>query len=176
MAMSRNPLDTIPEAIRPFFTISEVDDAEFFAGTLFRRKFHAPPPDFPRHLVAFYRSDDGNLHPAGFSHMRPFGDVYLSGGSCSDGGTIRIMSEPHRAAIQAAGGVWYLILKYAFAKFADDCDAFFGHCGDARALEVALAAGFERTDHPPVIVHWHKPLHEVFRRALMAKVVALGPF
>ena len=78
--MPRNPLDTIPEPIRTFFTITEVDDAEFFAGALFRRKFHAPPPDFPRHLVAFYRSGDGGLHPAGFSHMRPFGDVYLEAG------------------------------------------------------------------------------------------------
>jgi hypothetical protein len=86
------------------------------------------------------------------------------------------MSDAHREAIYAAGGVWYLILKYAFAKFADDCDAFFGHCGDPRALVVAEAAGFVKTEHPPIIVNWHKPMHEVFRRALLAKVVALGPF
>ena len=71
--MPRNPLDTIPESLRPFFTITEVDDAEFFAGALFRRKFHASPPDFPRQLVACDRGDDGSPHPAGFSHMRPFG-------------------------------------------------------------------------------------------------------
>ena len=85
-------------------------------------------------------------------------------------------SAEHREAIYAAGGVWHLILKYAFAKFADDCDAFFGHCGDARALEVAQAAGFVKTDVAPIIVNWHKPMHEVFKRALLAKVVALGPF
>lgn len=174
--MSRDPIQTLPENLRPFLTITEIDDAEFVVGPLFRRKFAAPPPDFRRHLVALYRMADGSLRLAGFSHMRPFGDVYLSGGSCSDGDTIRAMSDAHREAIHAAGGVWYLILKYAFANFADDCDAFFGHCGDPRALEVALAAGFEKTAHPPIIVNWHKPMHENFRRALLAKVVALGPF
>jgi len=174
--MPRNPVATIPENLRPFFTITEIDDAEFLVGKLFRRKFHAPPPDFGRHLVALYRPDDGDPRLAGYSHMRPFGDVYLSGGSCSEGETIRTMADAHRDAIYAAGGVWYLILKYAFEKYADDCDAFFGHCGDRRALEVAQAAGFVKTDYPPVIVNWHKPLHEVFRRALTAKVVALGPF
>jgi len=174
--MPRNPLETIPEHLRPFLTITEIDDAEFLAGALFRRKFAEPPPDMGRHLVALYKAGDGSVRVAGFSHMRPFGDVYLSGGSCSDGETIRAMSAAHRDAIYAAGGVWYLIAKYAFEKFADDCDAFFGHCGDKRALEVTQAAGFVKTEHPPVIVHWHKPMHENFRRALLAKVVALGPF
>ena len=176
--MPSNPIETIPPEIRSFLTITEIDDAELAVGALFRRKFAAPPPDVGRHLVALYRDADGggSLRVAGYSHMRPFGDVYLSGGSCSDGDTIRRMSDAEREAIYAAGGVWYLILKYAFEKFADDCDAFFGHCGDARALEVAQAAGFVKTGHPPVIVNWHKPMHEVFRRALLAKVVALGPF
>ena len=174
--MPANPVETIPPNLRSFLTITEIDDAEFIVGALFHRKFAAPPPDFGRHLVAFYKDADGSLRLAGFSHMRPFGDVYLSGGSCSDGDTIRTMSDAHRTAIQAAGGVWYLILKYAFAKFADECDAFFGHCGDARALQVALAAGFVQTEFPPVIVNFHKPMHENFRRALTAKVVALGPF
>jgi len=174
--MPSNPIETIPQNLRSFLTITEIDDAEFIVGALFRRKFAAPPPDFGRHLVAFYRMPDDSLRLVGFSHMRPFGDVYLSGGSCTEGETIRLMSDAHREAIYAAGGVWYLILKYAFAKFADDCDAFFGHCGDPRALVVAQAAGFVKTEHPPIIVNWHKPMHEVFRRALLAKVVALGPF
>ncbi len=76
------------------------------------------------------------------------------------------MQAHEREAIYAAGGVWYTDLKYAFRKYADSCDAFFGHCGDKRALEVALAAGFIKTEYAPVIVNWHKPLPEVFRRAL----------
>ncbi|MBN8727927.1 MAG: hypothetical protein J0H15_09545 [Xanthomonadales bacterium] len=174
--MERDAIHTIPEHLRGFFTITEVDHAGFIAGALFQRKFAAPPPDERRHLAAFYRGADGALHLAGYSHMRPFGEVYLSGGSCSEGATIRLMQPAHREAIQAAGGVWFLVLKYAFERYADCCDAFFGHCGDRRALEVATAAGFEAAGPEHLIAHWHKPLHPVIRRALVAKVHALGPF
>ncbi|HEX3122068.1 MAG TPA: hypothetical protein VHQ21_02110, partial [Rhodanobacteraceae bacterium] len=67
---------------------------------------------------------------------------------------------------RAAGGIWFWILKYAFRKYADCCDAFFGHCGDKRALEVALAAGFIQSAHEHIIVNWHKPLQDNFKRAL----------
>lgn len=174
--MEHDAIHTIPGHIQPFLTITEIDDADFLIEALFRRKFAAPPPDVGRHLVALYRDAPGSLRLAGYSHMRPFGDVYLSGGSCSEGETIRGMAAEHRDAIQAVGGVWYLILKYAFARYADCCDAFFGHCGDRRALEVATAAGFVGAGHEHLIVNWHKPLHENIRRALVAKVHALGPF
>lgn len=174
--MEHTAIDTLPANIRHVLTISEIDDADFIVGALFRRKFNAPPPDVGRHLVALYRDGTGALRLAGYSHMRPFGEVYLSGGSCSEGETIRAMAPAHRDAIQAAGGIWYLILKYAFARYADCCDVFFGHCGDARALQVATAAGFVSAGHEHLIAHWHKPLHENIRRALVAKVHALGPF
>jgi hypothetical protein len=102
--------------------------------------------------------------------------VYLSGGSCTNGETARLMSPGERDALRSAGGLWFHLLKYAYRKYADCCDAFFGHCGDARALEVALAAGFVRTEHEHLIVHWHKSLHPNIRRALLAKVHALGAF
>jgi len=174
--MERPASHVVPAALRNVLAITEVDDAEFLAGALFRRKFGTPPPEVGRHLVALHRGADGGVRLAGYSHMRPFGEVYLSGGSCSDGETIRAMPEEQRVAIQSAGGVWYLILKYAFERFAGCCDAFFGHCGDARALQVAHAAGFVDAGHPHLIVHWHKPLHDTIRRALVAKVEALGPF
>jgi hypothetical protein len=176
MTNSRKP--SIPAALQDRLVITEVDahTSEFLVGDLFRRKFGAAPPDVAHHLVALYRDDERGLQIAGYSHMRPFGDIYLSGGSCSDGNVIRRMPQPERDALYGAGGTWFLILEYAFERYADRCDAFFGHCGDARALQVALAAGFELTEHQHLIVHWHKPLHEVVRRALVAKAHAIGPF
>jgi hypothetical protein len=171
-----DPAEILPSSLRDIVTITEVDRADFFITELFKRKFGHPPPDFPRHLVALYRDPSGAMHLIGYSHMMPFGDVYLSGGSCSDGETIRRMQAHERDALQAAGGIWFYLLKYAFRKYADCCDAFFGHCGDKRAREVAFAAGFIQTEHENLIVNWHKPLHENFRRALTAKVHALGKF
>ena len=65
--MPSNPIETIPPNLRSFLTITEIDDAEFVVGALFRRKFASPPPDFGRHLVAFYRMPDQSLRLAGFS-------------------------------------------------------------------------------------------------------------
>ncbi|HEY0180406.1 MAG TPA: hypothetical protein VGC30_12370 [Dokdonella sp.] len=174
--MDPSAIETIPQTVRGFLTITEIDAADFLAGALFQRKFGSAPPDVGHHLVALYRDPAGALRLAGYSHMRAFGEVFLSGGSCSEGDTIRAMTAAERDAVYAAGGVWYLILKYAFRRYADECDAFFGHCGDRRALEVAHAAGFVDAGPPHLIVNWHKPLQEVVRRALIAKVEALGPF
>ena len=174
--MERDALFTLPEHLRSFLTITEVDNAGFLVGDLFQRKFAHPPPDFRRHLVALYRDADGACHLASYSHMRPFEDVYLSGGSCSNGETIRRMQPHEREAIQQAGGVWHLILKYAFERYADCCEGFIGYSNDARAIDVALASGFEKTAYPRLFAHWHKQLHEKVRRALVAKVEALGPF
>lgn len=171
-----DPREVLPQALHGFLTITEIDRADFLVERLFRTKFGESPPDEPRHLVCLYREAHGACHVAGYSHMRPFGDVYLSGGSCTSGETLRRMSAQERAAVDASGGIWFHLLKYAFRRYAGCCDAFFGHCGNPRALEVALAAGFAHTDQPPLIVNWHKPLHAVFRRALLAKVAALGEF
>ncbi|MEP6938331.1 MAG: hypothetical protein ABI846_01100 [Rudaea sp.] len=169
-------LDVVPENLRAYFSITEIDEAEFLVGDLFRRKFAHPPPSFRRHLAALYRDAGGAYHLAGYSHMRPFADVYLSGGSCSNGETIKRMQPEHLAAIKAAGGVYHLVLKYAFRKYANCCDAFFGYSGDARAVEVAYASGFVATEHERLFAHWHKPLPDIAKRALTAKVQALGPF
>ncbi len=168
--------DILPPPLREFMVITEIDDAQFLAGALFQRKFRDTVPDVPHHLVAFYRDPQASLHLLGYSHMRPFGDVLLSGGSCTNGDTVRRMQPHESAALNAAGGALHYILKYAFARYADDCDAFFGHCGDRRALEVVRAVGFVPTEHEHVIVHWHKPLSETVRRALVAKVNAIGAF
>jgi len=174
--MLRPALHTLPEALRSFITITEVDDAEFLVGALFQRKFGHPAPDFPRHIVALYRDAGGASHLLGYSHMRPFGDIYLSGGSCSNGDTVKRMQAHERDALYAAGGTWYLILKYAFERYADCCDAFFGYTGDPRAREVAVAAGWIPTEFENLYVNWHKPLPDSFRRALLAKAHAVGEF
>jgi hypothetical protein len=171
-----DPCEILPESLRGFITITELDHANFLIRDLFKRKFGDPAPDVPRHLIGLYRDPAGALHVAGYSHMMPFGDVYLSGGSCTNGETARLMAPAERDALRDAGGLWFYLLKYAFRKYADCCDAFFGHCGDRRALEVALQAGFEKTEHEHVIVNWHKPLQAKIKRALLAKVQALGPF
>lgn len=174
--MHQAALHTIPAALREYFTITEIDHADLLAADLFQRKFGSPPPLAGHHLVALHRADDGVARVAGYSHAGEFGDVCLIGGACTDGPVMRCLPPAHAGAIRAAGGVWYLLIKYMFARYADRCEAFFGYCGDPRALEVDLAAGFVPAGPQHLLVHWHKPLHDNVRRALIAKVDALGPF
>src|SRR5687768_9252478 len=101
MTTASNPAPPLPPALRDCLVITEVDahTGEFHVGPLFRRKLASVPPDVAHHLVALYRDADGGLHVAGYSHMRPFGDIYLSGGSCSDGDVIRRMTAAQREAL-----------------------------------------------------------------------------
>ena len=174
--MHQAALHTIPAALREYFTITEIDHADLLAAGLFQRKFGSPPPLAGHHLVALHRADDGVLRVAGYSHAGEFGDVCLIGGACTDGPVMRCLPAAQAAAIRAAGGVWYLLIKYMFARYADRCEAFFGYCGDARAYEVDLRAGFEPTPHEHLIARWHKPLTASRRDELTAVAHAIGPF
>lgn len=162
--------------LAPFLTVSEVDDGSFFVEELFRRKFGSAPPGTAHHVVAFHKRAPQQLRVLGYAHFLPFGDIMLVGGVCTDGAAFETMAAQEREAIRASGGVYFNVLRYAFARFADRCEAYFGYCGDARAEAVNLAAGFVRTAHPHLLVNFHKPLHEVMQRALVAKAAAIGPF
>jgi hypothetical protein len=166
----------LPPAIELLIVITEVDDARPFFGDLFQRKFGDPIPDYPHHVGVFHRGADGRFTPLSYLHLLPYGDIILVGGGCTDGEAIRRLPEADRAAIRDAGGLLLHALRYAFERFADRCDAYFGHCGDARAYEVDMQAGFEPTAHDQLIVRWHKPLDPVRRRALVAKAHAIGAF
>lgn len=169
-------LEILPPELASFLYLTEIDSPALLADRLFRRKFGNAMPEVPHHLVAMYLAPDGGSHLVCYSHMRPFGDIFLSGGSCTNGDAIRAMQPHQRELLSAAGGPWHWVLKYAFRKFADRCDAFFGYSGDARALAVCRGVDFLPTEHEHLIVHWHKPLHPVWQRALTAKAHAIGPF
>ena len=163
-------------AFSDFVRISEVDDGDFFAGELFRRKFGAPPPVQGHHFVAFLKNAENRFQAAGYLHCHEFGDIVLVGGGCTDGHQLRTLDAPQSHAVNEAGGILFNLLGYAFHHLHNRCDAFFGHCGNARAEAVDLRAGFVKTEHPNLLVNFHKPLHEVYQRALIAKAVAVGPF
>ena len=67
-------------------------------------------------------------------------------------------------------------LRFGFRKYADHCEAFFGHCGDPRAFEVDMQAGFQPTRVEHLLAYWHRLLDDKRREALIDKVTALGPF
>jgi hypothetical protein len=160
-----------------FLVISEFDDPKPVVGELFERKFGHPIPDWKHDVVAFARrSGDSVLVPMSYAKFMPFGSVMLVGGCCTDGRAFSHLDETQRTQLTASGGAMVQLLRYGFAHFAQHCDAYFGYCGDARAWEVDLMAGFEPTGHEKLLVRWHKPLNEQLRRGLVSMAQALGPF
>jgi hypothetical protein len=165
-------METIDDVIH----VAEVSDGELVAGELFRRKFADPPPAVPHHIVAFYRKAPQQLVAVSYVHFRPFGDIMLVGGACTDGRAFAHMQPHERAMITPERSAYLLALRFAFERFRDRHDAYFGYCNDPRAEAVDLQAGFVKTEHPHLLVHWTREMHPVFQRALVAKAAAIGPF
>jgi len=162
-------------SVRDVLRVEEVGDAEFFAGDLFRRRFRADPPDFPRHYVAFYRNGRTRYLPVGYIHYTRFEDTWLCGGMVIDDRLYRRVAAPHRRLIKDAGGIAELMLRETFARLAD-APAIWGYVGDKQAEEVDVRVGFRHTHHPHVMVVWNRELADDEKAARIERVIALGPF
>src|SRR4051812_19957997 len=64
--------------IDKFITVTEVDEGPAFADALFQRAYKKPAPDFPHHIVAFYRRADGAQVPVSYVHFTDCGDMFLA--------------------------------------------------------------------------------------------------
>jgi len=168
----------MPSLARPFtdIQVTTVSDGPFFVDELFRLKFGSPAPDYGHSVIAFWRGDWQRFVPLCYTNFLPYEGVILVGGAMTDGRVLRQLPAETRREIKAGGGVYYAVLKYAFDRFAPDCEAFFGYAADTRALRVDLAAGFEHTEHEHLIVHFHKPLGAARQQSLIGKIHQLGPF
>lgn len=169
--------------------IAGMKDATAVATDLFRRCFGQPfptprddvglaiptPPEHWFQYVARYRWPGGEEETVGFVNFIRFEDVYLEGGMCVDESFYRRMPREHFRACRARGGIAQMMMAAAAADL-DDADAWFGYCGDAKALAVDLRAGYERTRHPKLIVKWFRALPQERREALIERIAAIGPF
>jgi len=166
-----------PPALHEILAVSEVDQAEFFVGDLFRRRFNtSAAPDYPRHFVAFYRPAPNTLIPVGYVHQSTWEDCHLCGGLVIDDRLYRRMNAAHRKVIRDAGGIAELLLKESFAKVMPQSIAIWGYVGDKQAEQVDLRVGFRHTHHPHVMVIWNRELSDAEKTDWIDRVVALGPF
>lgn len=160
-----------------FICIVHLDQVgPFFVDELFRRKFGHPAPAHGHHVVCFYRTADWRFLPLGYANFSPNEDVILLGGAMTDGRVYDQMQSTQAAAIQDAGGVFYLILRYALEAFSETFDAFFAYVGDERSRKVNFRAGFGPTDHDHLIVKFLRPLDSSRKAELIDRITALGPF
>jgi len=158
--------------ITPIF----VDNGKYFVNEMFNRKFNCDAPENTNHIIAFYKNTNNQYIPVSYVSFMPYKNVLLVGGAMTDGNAIRQMTEAEREYISTSEGIYFNMLKYAFAYFSDDCDAYFGYVNDPRALEVDIAAGFEETQYQYLVANYHKPISNWKKKRLTKMIHKLGAF
>jgi hypothetical protein len=169
--------------------IFDAGNAERYAAELFRECFHAPfpvprdgcglsiptPPQNWRQYVAVYRWPDGREETVGFCNWIRHGDVYLEGGMCVRENVYRRMPREHFRAVRERGGIAQMMMETASREL-NDAVAWFGHCGDAKAMAVDLRAGYMPTHRKHVIVKWFREIPREQQDRLIDSIAAIGPF
>jgi hypothetical protein len=166
----------IDPRLAPFVLIAEVERGERFVRDLFARMLCGAPPEFGHHLIAFHMRGDGSYVPAAYLHLWKQGTIGLVGGGCTDGNVIRSMQPDERRRVEEAGGLLLQMLGFCFSRFEGELEAFFGHCGDARAKAVDLRAGFRETRLPHLLVRPNRPLGAGREEELLRQAEAIGNF
>ncbi len=160
----------------PVFSVREVEDGRAAAGALFQRRYGEVAPDFPHHVVGYWRDPDGCEHPMCYIHFTPHGDLLLGGGACTDDRLMRRLPAADREALRMAGGIYHHTLARSVAMFAARYPAIFGYCGNALAERIDRAVGFRPTGHPHLLVHFTRPIDAREQARLIAEAHAVGPF
>ena len=171
-----------PETLHPdltnFVVVTEVAEAQPLAEPIFQRKYRtaAPPSSHGHHILALIRTPKGAWIAASYLNYLPFENAMLIGGACTDGSLLDKLPDWQRARIRSAGGLMLQTVRYGEARFADRSIATFGHCGDERSWTVLSQCGYQRLDHPHLIVRWNREPVPTARSELIRKVDALGEF
>ena len=169
--------------------IFETLDAPALAGELFFQSFRIPfpvprdncglsiptPPGNWRQFVARYEWPDGRMETVGFCNWIRYENVYLEGGMCVAKTFYRRMPREDWKECAARGGIAQMMMEEA-ARHLDDCNAWFGFCGDPKALAVDLRFGYVTTEYDKLIVKWFAPLDAGEKNRLIRRIAAIGPF
>ncbi len=133
------------------------------------------PPAAWRQFVATYRWPDGSDEAVGFCNWIRYNEVYLQGGMCVRRSFYRRLPREQFREIQGEGGLAQVMMAAA-ARELNDCAAWFGYCGDAKALAVDLRGGYEMTGRKDVVVKWFRDGEPAQRERLIDEVAKIGPF
>ncbi len=145
------------------------------ATDIFQAKYRAAAPAHGHHIFAFVRLNEA-WQVGSYINYLPHREAMLVGGACTDGSVLKQCAADQRESIERAGGLMLQTVRYAEQRFAGDSVGTFGHCGDARSWSVLSSCGYQRLDHPYLIVRWNRKLDDQKRRELIASVAALGEF
>ena len=169
--------------------VFETKEAARYAGALFQESFNSAfpvpvayrildtqiEPENWRQFVAIYTWPDGTKECVGFCNWIKYKDVYLEGGLAVKKNFYRRLAKPEYLECSARGGIAQIVMETAATQLTD-CVAWFGYCGDAKALRVDLRAGYVQIGHPYLIVKWMGALPDPLKQEWIDDVTRIGPF
>jgi len=176
-------METVPSASASRFgermKLIMTRDASALAADLFRARFRRPFP-VPQarawwQVVAQYEWPGGRRETVGFCNWIRHGDAYLAGGLCVDERFYRRLPRADFAECRRRGGVAQIMLEVS-RRALTDAKALFGYVGDSRSMAVSLRCGYQRTEHPHLIVNWVQDPGAEEKAHLIRTVAAIGPF
>ena len=176
---------TFSESLKVF----ESKDAASYAGALFQESFNGAfpvpvayrildteiSPEDWRQFVAIYTWPDGSEECVGFCNWIRYKDVYLEGGLAVKKNFYRRLARPEFAECIARGGIAQIVMETAATQLTD-CAAWFGYCGDPKALRVDLRVGYVQIDHPYLLVKWMRELSASEKQTWIDDVTRIGAF
>jgi hypothetical protein len=168
-------MDAAFTALAPRIVMAEVADGGTVANALFRLRYRQDAPDFPYHVIAFWRDEETDV-PLCYIHFTAQGEILLGGGACVDNRMLRRLPADLRDAIRDAGGLYRYSLAWSVQHFSPHFAAIFGYCGDALAERTDLAVGFNKTDYARLLVYFTRPLDVAEQRELIEQANAVGAF
>lgn len=168
---------TTTEAIQieDIVQVIETSEAERFVGALFRRKFGANPPDFPRHFVALYAQDGSTWQAVGYVNFWQRQTAFMGGGLVIEDRVYRRMPASHRSMIKSSGGIAEYLLKNSLRMLPDN-DVVWGYVGDTQAEKIDLRVGFEHTHIARIMAYWTRSHSAEEKIRLVNEIAEVGPF
>ncbi len=161
--------------LQGFVVVTEVAEGQVLAEDIFQAKYRAAAPGHGHHIFAFLRLGAG-WQVGSYINYLPHRDAMLVGGACTDGTVLAQCPAAQRDLLRQAGGLMLQTVRYAEHRFSRQSVGTFGHCGDARSWSVLAQCGYQRLDHPYLIVRWNHRLVADEEAELVASVAALGEF
>src|SRR5205823_11211340 len=122
----RTPAGPLTIAAVKKFSMIEVPDARYFAGTLFRDAFKSEIPEHPRHFVALCQLNPGEFRTAGYIHFSPFESVYLAGGLVIDKTLYPLLSREDLAELGPRPSMGEFTMREGIARLTYSVAVFAG--------------------------------------------------
>ncbi|TVQ34291.1 MAG: hypothetical protein EA370_10880 [Wenzhouxiangella sp.] len=165
----------VDHGLEDFVVVTEIAEGQRLAEDIFQAKYRAAAPGHGHHVFALLGGPEG-WQVGSYINYLPHRNAMLVGGACTNGEVLRQLPARQRELIEAAGGLMLQTVRYAEQRFSLCSVGTFGHCGDARSWSILSQCGYQRLDHPYLIVRWNRDLPEAERTELVASVAALGEF